>query len=126
MDEQICVVCRATFTPRTKRGRARTCSPDCSAELNRQQSKDRKRRWQEAHPGEGRRTVPHKAGGQTEMVVIICDPLPLEEGGFSPGATMPARGFVETLRMGYITEGTTVRRGGKVLRVMGNLLIDHD
>ena len=51
-----------------------------------------------------------KSSGGVGNYIVVYDPTPITEGGFSPGATLPAAQFMTTLSLGYLPDGMIVRQ----------------
>ena len=108
--ESICVICGQPFTPATNRGRAKTCSPECSQQHNRNIALASKARRKGKTPGVK----------DPSTVTLISDPTPEEEGGFPPGVTFSFEQYVITRNMGFFATGTVVRkRNGQRYEIHG-------
>lgn len=70
---------------------------------------------------------PRVHGGQNaKHWTVVRDPLPVEEGGFRPGAQFESKEFPVMLQLGYLGYGAKVERDGKVYTVQpGATLIDE-
>lgn len=55
-----------------------------------------------------------------DVITIVHDPLPLEEGGFKPGARLARRTARDTLELGNFKRGTILRDRRLTYMVVGN------
>lgn len=115
---RVCVVCGREFDVRERRNHcAVTCSPECSTKHNRQQTlaNKQKRRGERAEEGE----IGLVGVGKDQMVKVLVDPTPLDEGGYKPGSMLSKYQFTTAMHEGMMPEGMTVLCGNTQYRVVG-------
>lgn len=112
-----CPECKRLF--QESRWTQRYCSDACSQRARRKRKKIINQEYQE-------RLKAQQSIFCRKDVVIVSDPLPPDEGGFSRGAVISSSSLVMMLHLGTCTPGMVIQHSGVTERVVGELNYPQD